>query len=482
MTYAIDAAHISKKYGGISVLDDVSLQVNEGEIFGFFGPDGSGKSSLFRILATLADADSGTASVMGLDLKTQYRQIRRQTGYMPGVFSLYPDLTVEENIKFYASIFGNSPEECYDLIEPVYKRLEPFRKRRAGKLSGGMKQKLALCCSLIHKPKLLFLDEPTTGVDAVSRKELFDMLVTLNLEYGITIVVSTPYREEILCCHRVALMNQGRIVAVGNPKQIIPKEETILHPVSAYEDDKVIEVRGLTKAFGSFIAVNNISFSVSRGEIFGFLGANGAGKTTAMRILSGLSSPTSGEGMVAGYDICTEGEQIKRHIGYMSQRFSLYKNMTVRENMQLFGGIYGLSRSEVNRRIDSYLHKLDFEDIQNVMVCNLPLGWKQKLAFVVATLHEPEVVFLDEPTGGVDAETRHQFWQLISQAAERGMTIFVTTHYMDEAMFCHRVCIMDEGRIRVLDTPENLMRRYNADSLDQVFRQVARGLERVEQS
>lgn len=475
MTYAVNASHISKKYGDTLALDDVSLQVEEGEIFGFVGPDGSGKSTLFRILATLADPESGTASVLDLDVKSQYRQIRRHIGYLPGVSSVYKDLTVEENIRFYASIFGNALEECYDLIEPVYRKLKPFKNRRAGKLSGGMKQKLALCCSLIHKPKLLFLDEPTTGVDAVSRKELFDILDTLNRKYGITIVVSTPYREEVLHCHRIAVFNRGRIVAVGAPQQIMPQEDIIMHPAIADSNDNVIDIRGLTKAFGSFIAVNNISFSVRRGEIFGFLGANGAGKTTVMRILSGLSSPTSGEGTVVGYDINTQGEQIKRHIGYMSQRFSLYENMTVQENMQLFGGIYGLPRAEVNRRIDNYLQELHFEDIRNALVSSLPLGWKQKLAFVVATLHEPEVVFLDEPTGGVDIGTRRQFWQLIYRAAERGMTIFVTTHYMDEAMFCHRVSIMVDGEIRALDTPENLLKRYDACSMDQVFRQLVVG-------
>lgn len=238
--------------------------------------------------------------------------------------------------------------------------------------------------------------------------------------------------------------------------------------------DYVIEVNGLTKRFGTFTAVDGIGFSVSRGEIFGFLGANGAGKTTAMRMLCGLSFPTEGSGRVAGFDVMAEGEQIKRHIGYMSQRFSLYEDLTVLENMELFGGIYGMKRNDIARRSSELLQKISFSDHADDLVSSLPLGWRQKLAFMVATMHRPEIVFLDEPTGGVDPITRRQFWDLIRDAAARGTTIFVTTHYMDEAEYCDRISIMVDGRIRALDTPENLIQQLDARNMNEVFVKLCR--------
>ena len=240
----------------------------------------------------------------------------------------------------------------------------------------------------------------------------------------------------------------------------------------------VISVKNLTKRFGSFVAVDNISFDVQRGEIFGFLGANGAGKTTAMRMLCGLSYPSSGSGTVAGYDVMRNGEQIKRHIGYMSQRFSLYNDLTVWENMRLFAGMYGLSKKQTKERATELLNQLNFMSERNTLVGSLPLGWKQKLSFVIATIHHPDVIFLDEPTGGVDPITRRQFWELIYKAAENGTTIFVTTHYMDEAEFCSRVSIMVDGKICALDSPTRLKEQYSANSMDEVFRTLARGAKR----
>lgn len=242
----------------------------------------------------------------------------------------------------------------------------------------------------------------------------------------------------------------------------------------------VIEVEGLTKVFGDFTAVDHISFSVAKGEIFGFLGANGAGKTTAMKMLCGLSRPTSGHAMVAGYDINTEAEEVKRNIGYMSQKFSLYEDLTVYENIELFAGIYGMKRKDISRKAVTILKKLGFYSERNTLVKSLPLGWKQKLAFSVAIFHGPKVVFLDEPTGGVDPVARRQFWFMIYEAAERGITVFVTTHYMDEAEYCNRVSIMVDGRIEALDTPAALKRKFGTDSMDSVFYQLARGAKRSE--
>ncbi len=477
---AIEVNGISKRYGRVQALHDVSLTVGKGEVFGIIGPDGAGKTTLYRILSTLLLPDSGNALVDGYDTIRQMEEIRKRVGYMPGRFSLYQDLTVEENLKFFATLFGTTVEEGYDSIRAIYSQIERFRNRRAGALSGGMKQKLALSCALVHSPSVLFLDEPTTGVDPVSRKELWEMLLMLK-ERGITIVASTPYLDEVRCCERVAFLDQGKIRGIDSPEIILDRFAEIFNPPglarqneTKVEDENVIEVSHLVKAFGTFHAVDDISFTVKRGEIFGFLGANGAGKTTAMHMLTGLSQPTSGTGRVCGYDIRTEYEQIKRHIGYMSQRFSLYEDLTVAENIRLFTGIYGMDDSTIRTKTDELLHRLQFEAHKDDLVSSLPLGWKQKLAFSVSIFHEPGVVFLDEPTGGVDPSTRRQFWELIYDAARRGITVFVTTHYMDEADYCDRISIMVDGKISALGTPDELKTRFGQPDMDHVFTYLAR--------
>lgn len=436
--------YVSKSYGKVEALKEVSLVVEQGEIFGLIGPDGAGKSTLFRILTTLLLADKGSATVGGLNVVEDYELIRTKVGYMPGRFSLYQDLSVEENLELFATVFHTTIQENYALIKDIYQQIEPFKKRRAGALSGGMKQKLALSCALIHKPDILFLDEPTTGVDPVSRKEFWQMLRNLR-EQGITIIVSTPIMDEARQCDRIAFINHGEIHGIDTPERILQEFASILCPPSLEREEvqhamaPVIEVEQLTKCFGNFTAVDHISFQVNRGEIFGFLGANGAGKTTAMRMLCGLSKPTSGVGKVAGFDISREAEQVKKHIGYMSQKFSLYEDLKVWENIRLFAGIYGMKEKDIEQKTDELLERLGFSAERNTLVKSLPLGWKQKLAFSVSIFHEPRIVFLDEPTGGVDPATRRQFWELIYQAADRGITVFVTTHYMDEAEYCNRI-------------------------------------------
>lgn len=484
---------ISKRYGKVAALQDVSLDIERGEIFGIIGPDGAGKTTLMRILTTLLLPDGGKAQVDGLDVVKDMKLLRRRVGYMPGKFSLYQDLSVEENLKFFASIFGTTVSEGYELIAPIYSQIEPFKDRRAGALSGGMKQKLALSCALVHKPSVLFLDEPTTGVDPVSRKELWAMLKSLK-KLGITIIASTPYIDEIRLCDRIAFFNHGEVKGVGTPDAILnrfaeiflpkaPKRKAVptnilqrgkLPPLGELEGAPSISVSHLVKSFGSFRAVDDISFSVSRGEIFGFLGANGAGKTTAMRILTGLSQPTSGKAIVAGFDVSKDYEQVKRHIGYMSQRFSLYNDLTVSENIRLFAGIYGMKGSEIRVKTREMLERLNFSDHAGDIVGSLPLGWKQKLAFSVSIFHEPEIVFLDEPTGGVDPATRRQFWQLIYNTAQRGITIFVTTHYMDEATYCDRISIMVDGKISAMGKPSELCREYGQKDMDSLFTYLAR--------
>lgn len=484
METILTADRLTKSYGAVKAVDGVSFAVRRGEIFGLIGPDGAGKTTLFRLLTTLLRPDSGGAVVAGFDVERQYKEIRRRVGYMPGRFSLYQDLTVEENLQFFATVFGTSIRENYDLVRDIYSQIEPFRTRRAGALSGGMKQKLALSCALIHKPEVLFLDEPTTGVDPVSRRELWDMLRRLK-EQGITIVVSTPIVDEARQCDRIAFLNRGQVHGIDTPDRILTRFADILcppglsHDETRHADRPVIEVEGLTKQFGSFVAVDHISFSVGRGEIFGFLGANGAGKTTAMRMLTGLSRPTGGRATVAGFDVERQPEEVKRHIGYMSQKFSLYEDLKVWENIRLFAGIYGVKEADIGPRTDEVLRRIGLEAERNTLVGSLPLGWKQKLAFSVAVFHEPEIVFLDEPTGGVDPATRRQFWELIYQAADRGITVFVTTHFMDEAEYCDRISIMVDGRIRALDSPDGLKRTFHAATMDEVFRRLAREAERT---
>lgn len=479
MENIVSVKSINKSYGEVRVLKNISFEVKTGEIFGLIGPDGAGKTTLFRILTTLVTADNGEACVCSHDVVKDYKEIRKQVGYMPGRFSLYQDLSVEENLTFFATLFNTSIQENYALVKDIYQQIEPFKHRRAGKLSGGMKQKLALSCALIHKPAILFLDEPTTGVDPVSRKDFWDMLLKLKQE-GITIIAATPYLNEMKCCDRIAFIREGEIQGIDTPERILQQFKHILSPegLSLNElpvtNEYAIEVEGLTKRFGDFTAVDHISFQVKRGEIFGFLGANGAGKTTAMRMLCGLSQPTSGKGKVAGFDISTQYEQVKKNIGYMSQRFSLYDDLKVWENIRLYAGIYGLSDDEIAVKTDKVLEQLGFLHEKETLVRSLPLGWKQKLAFSVAIFHEPKIVFLDEPTGGVDPATRRQFWELIYQAAERGITIFVTTHYMDEAEYCNRISMMVDGKIEALDTPQQLKERFHAKDMDEVFRQLAR--------
>lgn len=477
---AIEVNSLSKRYGKVQALRDVSFSVGRGEMFGIIGPDGAGKTSLYRILCSLLLPDDGTASVDGYDVVSGMKEIRRRVGYMPGRFSLYQDLTVEENLRFFATLFGTTVEENYDSIKAIYTQIEPFRKRRAGALSGGMKQKLALCCALVHQPSILFLDEPTTGVDPVSRKEFWEMLSQLK-EREITIVASTPYLDEVRMCERVAFLSEGRIRGIGTPDDILTTFRDIFNPpaiekleAGTKSNENAIEVEHLVKAFGSFHAVDDISFTVRKGEIFGFLGANGAGKTTAMRMLTGLSQPTDGNGKVAGFDIRTEYEQIKKHIGYMSQKFSLYEDLTVAENIRLFAGIYGMDDGEIRRKTTDLLDRLDFSAHRNTLVSSLPLGWKQKLAFSVSIFHDPHVVFLDEPTGGVDPATRRQFWELIYDAAKQGITVFVTTHYMDEAEYCDRISIMVDGKIKALGTPEELKQKLGQPDMDHVFTFLAR--------
>lgn len=466
----IHASDISVSFGDIKALDGVSLHIREGEIFGLVGMDGSGKTTLERVIATLQRPDSGTCTVMGHDVMADVREVRGEIGFVHPTFSLYPDLSVDENIALCASMHGMEFDPDNPLIRHTYKDLERFGSRLGRNLSGGMKQKLAICCAMIHKPHLLILDEPTTGIDATSRREIWQALVQINKEYGITILVSTPYLNEIWLCNRIAIMEKGKIQAVGIPQELMPKSEVKLREKAPLEDaENIIEVHDLVKSFGKFNAVDGISFSVRKGEIFGFLGSNGAGKTTAINMLCGLLKPTSGSGHVAGFDIMTQSEEIKKHIGYMSQRFALYEDLSVMDNMLVMSGIYGISKKKALPGIREQLELVGLTGMEDRTVSALPLGWKQRLAFATATLHHPDIVFLDEPTSGVDVQARQSMWKIIINEAERGTTVFVTTHYMDEAIYCDRQSIMVEGKIRAMGHLQSLISMGVSPDFDDIF-------------
>lgn len=472
MSNSVCIQGLSKCFGKVKALDGVFLEISEGEKFGIYGADGAGKTTLERILCTLTKPDSDNTDIFGFDLVNDKREIRKIIGFVPSTFSLYLDLSVEENIRFHTNLFGLPFNKNDAMIEPIYRYLAPFSDRLARNLSGGMKQKLALCCALINKPRLLILDEPTTGIDATSRKDIINCLEQINAQFGTTIILSSPYRNEIMMCDRAALIENGKIVRVGKPSEILPPEDVdVRHTNEHLKVENMIEVEELTKCFGTFTAVNHISFNVRKGEIFGFLGANGAGKTTAIRMLCGLSKPSSGSGRIAGIDLNRNYEEIKFHIGYVSQRDCLPADLTVSENLRLAAGIYGIGRKEANSRIDECLRRLGLADYADRLFGGLPLGWKRRVSFAAALMHDPSVLFLDEPTSGVDVIARKQIWNIIRAVAARGTTIVVVTHNMEEVLWCDRQCIMVDGVIKAMG---DLRPKGTSDNSDfyEVFEQV----------
>jgi ABC-2 type transport system ATP-binding protein len=548
---AIQANNLTKKFGGQKAVDGLSFAVGPGEIFGLVGPDGAGKTTTLRMLASIMDPTSGTAAIAGFDVTSQAGSVKDHLAYMSQKFGLYQDLTVIENISFYADLYGvprkDREKRVGELLD--FSHMRPFRKRRAGNLSGGMKQKLQLICALIHTPKVLLLDEPTNGVDPVSRRDFWRILYRL-LKEKVSILVTTAYLDEAERCDRVALMDHGKIIAIGTPPEI--KElmqgriltirsrearkinrlfqqhppaldvnvfgdtvhlvcsditetekkcralladahlsyEQIQEAAPSLEDVFVsvlgnhgqpaqgtaeaqpdlstfahrteggdaiaVKVEHLTRRFGDFIAVDDISFQVPKGQIFGFLGPNGAGKSTTIRMLCGLLTPSEGGGTVAGFDVETQAEQIKLNIGYMSQKFSLYEDLTVEENIDFYGGIYGLKGDQLARRKDWALAMAGIREYRKSLTAILSGGWKQRLALACAILHEPPIIFLDEPTSGVDPLSRRRFWDLIYAMADQGITVFVTTHYMEEAEYCNRIALIFGGRIIAMGSPLEL--------------------------
>ncbi len=452
-------------------LAGLGFELNAGQIIGLLGPDGAGKTTLLRILAGLLRPDGGTASVLGFDTVREAAKIQRVIGYMPQKFGLYANLSVMENLKLYADLHAVTPEQQKQRFPALLEMtdLARFSGRYFGKLSGGMKQKLALACALVSEPDLLLLDEPTVGVDVLSRRELWAILRRIADSRNTSVLVSTSYLDEADFCDRLLVLFQGKIIAEGAPDDIRQKAAgavakptfeqgfqmlisgSVPPPLArkAPPDTQaavMIHTRELVKQFGDFTAVDHISFDVRKGEIFGLLGANGAGKTTTFRMLCGLDAATSGTVEIAGIDLHRASGEARNRIGFVAQKFSLYGDLSVRENLVFFGGAYGLWGAELKARLAWALDEFSLHQYANSQTDNLPLGIKQRLSMACALLHEPEILFLDEATSGADPITRREFWQRIMDLADRGVAVIITTHFLDEAEYCDRMIIMQDGK------------------------------------
>ncbi len=540
---AIQIRHLKKNYGPVEAVKGINLDVQAGEIFGLIGPDGAGKTSTFQILGGVMSATEGTAEMFGVNA----RDARPFVGYLTQAFSLYQDLSVQENIDYLGELRLVPRAEIKVRGQRYLKMfdMDRFTARLAGRLSGGMKQKLALTCALIAEPKILLLDEPTTGVDPVSRREFWDALAQLSAE-GMTIIVATPYLDEAERCHRVALMFDGEIHEVGTPKELkervglqrlevraadlrraedVLSETPDIHDAQRFgdrldvmvkdtatgeravrealhrADNPVIEIRHgvptlentfvsvlrnlhpeqpiapfplrrefrqrkegaiaigankLNKRFGEFHAVKDITLDIKYGEIYGLLGANGAGKTTTIKMLCGLIEATSGEMTLADEKGGFRSSFVRQRIGYMSQKFSLYDDLTIGENLDFFAGVYGIPRPDREAKKQWVLEFAELDGKADQMVGSLPGGWKQRVAFGAAIMHEPSVLFLDEPTSGVDPIARRQFWTMINHLADRGVAILITTHYLEEAEQCNRLGLMVAGELVAEGTPTGI--------------------------
>jgi ABC-2 type transport system ATP-binding protein len=541
----VDIQHLTKQFDSAqpSALEEIHTQFSKGEMVGLAGPDGAGKTTLIRLIAGLLLPTSGKISVAGYDTVTQAKEIHALIGYMPQKFGLYEDLTVMQNLLLYADLRGVLREERETTFNKLldFTDLKPFKARLGKDLSGGMKQKLGLACALIQKPTLLLLDEPSVGVDPISRRELWKMVQEL-LKEGISVIWSTAYLDEAEKCDSVLLLNQGKLLFSGTPQTLIKRVEgrTFLisnnvaspralltralrqpgvidgviqgrdvrivskeicpNPVNLaalsdstdlqlkptpprFEDAfidilgggpggwsllaekmpqivnseaSVVEAIGLVKQFGSFTAADDITFRIQRGEIFGLLGPNGAGKSTTFKMMCGLIKPTAGKAYVNGLDLQKAPSQARAHIGYMAQKFSLYGNLSVYQNLKFFSGIYNLKGSTQKAMIQEMIEIFGLQPFLEESAEMLPLGFKQRLALSCALMHRPEVLFLDEPTSGVDPITRREFWNHINGVVEKGVTVMVTTHFMDEAEYCDRIGLVYRGRLIALGTPAEL--------------------------
>jgi len=453
---AIEIRGLTRTFGSLTAVNNLSLDVPQGTLFGLVGPDGAGKTTTLRMLAGVLKPSSGDATVGGTSVVKDPEAVKHHIAYMSQRFGLYTDLTVRENIDFYADLYHVPRAERPGRLERLYhfSGLGPFEQRLAGKLSGGMKQKLSLCCALIHHPQILLLDEPTFGVDPISRRELWS-IIRSNVAEGMTVFVTTSTPEEAERCDDVVLLEEGRVV----PGKRVTAPPPLDHPERRLDTAPAVSVHELTRTFGDFTAVDHVTFDVAEGEIFGFLGPNGAGKTTTIKMLTGLLAPTSGS--------ATPFSRLQ--IGYMSQLFSLYNDLSVEENIRFFAGLYEVTGARFRERQDWVLEISGLRDQRRRLTAELPLGWKQRLALGTAMIHEPPILFLDEPTSGVDPVSRRNFWELIYGLADRGTTVFVSTHYMEEAEYCHRIALMNRGKLIALDTPRALKAGLGVPTLEEAF-------------
>ena len=492
-------ANVSLRYRRATALDDVTLDLPAGEIVGLIGPDGVGKSSLLALLAGARAIRQGRVDVLGGDMaRRRHRDaVCPRIAYMPQGLgkNLYPSLSVEENLLFFARLFGHDEVEGRRRIEHLTRStgLHEFLDRPAGKLSGGMKQKLGLCCALVHDPDLLILDEPTTGVDPLARAQFWELIARIRAgRPGMSVLVATAYMEEAESFDWLVAMDGGRVLATGTPAELLAQtgqshlEEAFVallpaakraghrEPAAAVPPDDsgelAIEARELTMRFGEFVAVDHVSFRIRRGEIFGFLGSNGCGKSTTMKMLTGLLPASDGQAWLFGQPLDPRDMDTRRRVGYMSQSFSLYGELTVRQNLVLHARLFQVPESEVDARVAEMIARFGLAGQQDALPPALPLGLRQRLSLAVAVVHRPELLILDEPTSGVDPIARDEFWQLMIELARRDrVTIFISTHFMNEAERCDRISLMHAGRVLDSDTPANLVAKRGVATLNDAF-------------
>jgi len=490
---------LTQRYGKVTALDGVTIEVPADRMVGVIGPDGVGKSTLLAIIAGARQNQSGSVNVLGGDMSdARHRSsVCPRIAYMPQGLgkNLYPDLSVLENIEFFGRLFGQSREERRWRIAELLQStgLAPFVDRPAKKLSGGMRQKLGLCCSLIHDPDLLILDEPTTGVDPLSRRQFWELIDRIRSRRpGMSVIVATAYMEEAERFDWLVAMNAGKVLATGSPAELkagagattveeafialLPEQQRDGHlglripPRRNFDGEPIITARDLTCRFGDFTAVDRVNFTIERGEIFGFLGSNGCGKTTTMKMLTGLLSPTSGEALLFGKSLDASDMSSRYRVGYMSQSFSLYTELTVGQNLDLHARIFHLAPPKARERIAELVRRFGLQPYLDQRTLDLPLGIRQRLSLAVAIVHEPDILILDEPTSGVDPLARDRFWQeLIDLSRNEGVTIFVSTHFMNEAERCDRISLMDSGRVLATGTPKQLVEARGAASLEDAF-------------
>ncbi|MGI4208587.1 ribosome-associated ATPase/putative transporter RbbA [Klebsiella pneumoniae] len=491
--------HVGQQFGATIALRDISLAIPARRMVGLIGPDGVGKSSLLSLIAGARTIEQGNVMVLGGDMRDMHhrREVCPKIAWMPQGLgkNLYHTLSVYENVDFFARLFGHDKAERELRINELLQStgLAPFRDRPAGKLSGGMKQKLGLCCALIHDPQLLILDEPTTGVDPLSRAQFWELIDNIRQRQpAMSVLVATAYMEEAERFDWLVAMNAGEVLATGSAAELkaqtgsqtleqafialLPEAQRQAHravvipPRDSREEEIAIEARGLTMRFGNFVAVDHVNFRIARGEIFGFLGSNGCGKSTTMKMLTGLLPASEGEAWLFGQPVDPKDIATRQRVGYMSQAFSLYSELTVRQNLELHARLFHIPDGEIPGRVAEMCERFMLTEVEDALPADLPLGIRQRLSLAVAVIHRPEMLILDEPTSGVDPVARDMFWQLMVDLARQDqVTIFISTHFMNEAERCDRISLMHAGKVLASDTPQALVEQRGSNSLEEAF-------------